>query len=146
MKNLTGDKQLEREGKVDQASGSAKDKVGDAADSVKDKLKGDKDRPPGTSARSTCRAGEPRSVRGCCARRRPSWHRCHRSGLTCAQSGHRMAPAARGLQAHLPAALRKVVALRHAPAPIMACASMRQSERCDGVRSLRPSEPLSLAR
>jgi uncharacterized protein YjbJ (UPF0337 family) len=39
--DLTGDKQLEREGKVDQASGSAKDKVGDAADSVKDKLKGD---------------------------------------------------------------------------------------------------------
>ena len=31
----------EREGKVDQASGSAKDKIGDAADSVKDKLKGD---------------------------------------------------------------------------------------------------------
>jgi uncharacterized protein YjbJ (UPF0337 family) len=39
--DLTGDKQLEREGKVDHASGSAKDKVGDAADSVKDKLKGD---------------------------------------------------------------------------------------------------------
>ena len=39
--DLTGDKDLEREGKVDQASGSVKDKVGDAADSVKDALKRD---------------------------------------------------------------------------------------------------------
>ena len=39
--DLTGDKDLEREGKVDQASGSLKDKVGDAADSVKDALKRD---------------------------------------------------------------------------------------------------------
>ncbi len=37
--DLTGDKDLEREGKVDQASGSVKDKVGDAADGVKDALK-----------------------------------------------------------------------------------------------------------
>jgi uncharacterized protein YjbJ (UPF0337 family) len=40
---LTGDKQLKREGKIDQASASAKDKVGDAADAVKDAL--DSDRP-----------------------------------------------------------------------------------------------------
>ena len=33
---LTDDKDLEREGKVDQAAGSVKDKVGDAADKVKD--------------------------------------------------------------------------------------------------------------
>lgn len=39
--DLTGDKDLEREGKVDQASGSVKDKVGDTADSVKDALKRD---------------------------------------------------------------------------------------------------------
>ena len=43
--NLTGDKDLEREGKVDQAGGKVKkaaekvgDKVDDAVDSVKDKL------------------------------------------------------------------------------------------------------------
>lgn len=42
---LSGDKDLEREGKLDQAGGTvkkkaegAKDKVGDAVDSVKDKL------------------------------------------------------------------------------------------------------------
>jgi uncharacterized protein YjbJ (UPF0337 family) len=34
--DLTGDKDLEREGKVDQASGAVKDKVGDVADKVKD--------------------------------------------------------------------------------------------------------------
>ena len=34
--DLTGDKDLQREGKVDQAAGAAKDKVGDAADAVKD--------------------------------------------------------------------------------------------------------------
>jgi uncharacterized protein YjbJ (UPF0337 family) len=39
--DLTGDKDLEREGKVDQTSGTVKDKVGDAADSVKDTLKRD---------------------------------------------------------------------------------------------------------
>ena len=39
--DLTGDKDLKREGKVDHASGSVKDKVGDAADSVKDTLKRD---------------------------------------------------------------------------------------------------------
>ena len=45
--DLTGDDDLRREGKVDEASGSAKDKVGDlkdkaedAIDSVKDKLTG----------------------------------------------------------------------------------------------------------
>ena len=34
--DLTGDKDLEREGKVDQATGAVKDKVGDVADKVKD--------------------------------------------------------------------------------------------------------------
>jgi uncharacterized protein YjbJ (UPF0337 family) len=34
--DLTGDKDLEREGKVDQGSAKIKDKVGDAADKVKD--------------------------------------------------------------------------------------------------------------
>ena len=45
--DLTGDDDLRREGKVDEASGSAKDKLGDlkdkaedAIDSVKDKLTG----------------------------------------------------------------------------------------------------------
>jgi uncharacterized protein YjbJ (UPF0337 family) len=33
---LTGDDDLKNEGKVDQASGTVKDKVGDAADKVKD--------------------------------------------------------------------------------------------------------------
>ncbi|MGH8998940.1 MAG: CsbD family protein [Acidimicrobiia bacterium] len=44
--NLTGDEELEREGKLDQAAATvkekaeeAKDKVGDAVDAVKDKLK-----------------------------------------------------------------------------------------------------------
>lgn len=36
--DLTGDKDLEREGKADQTSAGVKDKVGDAVDSVKDKL------------------------------------------------------------------------------------------------------------
>jgi uncharacterized protein YjbJ (UPF0337 family) len=36
--DLTGDKDLQREGKVDKASGSIKDKIGDAADKVKDAL------------------------------------------------------------------------------------------------------------
>ena len=34
--DLTGDKDLQREGKVDQATGSVKDKVGDASDKLKD--------------------------------------------------------------------------------------------------------------
>ena len=34
--DLTGDKDLEREGKVDQGSAKVKDKVGDAADKIKD--------------------------------------------------------------------------------------------------------------
>jgi uncharacterized protein YjbJ (UPF0337 family) len=34
--DLTGDDDLKREGKVDRATGSVKDKVGDAADKVKD--------------------------------------------------------------------------------------------------------------
>jgi uncharacterized protein YjbJ (UPF0337 family) len=33
--DLTGDKGLKREGKVDRASGEVKDKVGDASDKVK---------------------------------------------------------------------------------------------------------------
>ncbi len=33
---LTGDDSLKREGKVDQATGTVKDKVGDAADKAKD--------------------------------------------------------------------------------------------------------------
>lgn len=36
--NVTGDKDLQREGKVDQFSGDIKEKVGDAADKVKEKL------------------------------------------------------------------------------------------------------------
>ncbi|MGI8755827.1 MAG: CsbD family protein [Acidimicrobiales bacterium] len=36
--DLTDDKDLQREGKVDQATGGVKDKVGDAADKVKDAL------------------------------------------------------------------------------------------------------------
>jgi uncharacterized protein YjbJ (UPF0337 family) len=34
--DLTGDKDLQKEGKVDQATGTVKDKVDDAADKVKD--------------------------------------------------------------------------------------------------------------
>lgn len=34
--DLTGDEDLEREGKVDQATGTVKDKFGDAADKVRD--------------------------------------------------------------------------------------------------------------
>ena len=40
--DLTGDKDLQREGKVDQATGTVKDAVGDAADKVKDALRKDK--------------------------------------------------------------------------------------------------------
>ena len=39
--DLTNDDDLKREGKVDQASASVKDKVGDAADKVKDVFKKD---------------------------------------------------------------------------------------------------------
>ena len=39
--DLTGDEDLKREGKVDQATGTVKDKVGDASDKVKDVLKKD---------------------------------------------------------------------------------------------------------
>ncbi|MBA2347671.1 MAG: CsbD family protein [Solirubrobacterales bacterium] len=37
--DLTNDKSLKNEGKVDKATGSVKDKVGGAADKVKDTLK-----------------------------------------------------------------------------------------------------------
>ena len=36
--NLTGDKDLERKGKVERTSGQVKEKVGDAVDAVKDKI------------------------------------------------------------------------------------------------------------
>jgi len=39
--DLTGDKDLQREGKVDQASGKAKDAVDDVSDKAKDALKRD---------------------------------------------------------------------------------------------------------
>jgi len=39
--DLTDDEDLKREGKVDQATGTVKDKVGDAADKVKDVLNRD---------------------------------------------------------------------------------------------------------
>ena len=39
--DVTGDKDLKREGKVDRASGSVKDKVGDASDKVKDAIRKD---------------------------------------------------------------------------------------------------------
>jgi len=39
--DLTDDKDLKNEGKVDQATGSAKEKLGDAADKVKDALNKD---------------------------------------------------------------------------------------------------------
>jgi uncharacterized protein YjbJ (UPF0337 family) len=41
--DLTGDKDLKREGKVDRASGAAKDKLDDAADKVKEKVGSDSD-------------------------------------------------------------------------------------------------------
>jgi uncharacterized protein YjbJ (UPF0337 family) len=41
--DLTGDKDLKREGKVDRASGTVKDKVGDAADKLKDTVSGKRD-------------------------------------------------------------------------------------------------------
>ena len=39
---LTGDDSLKNEGKVDQATGTVKDKVGDAADAVKDVVSPDR--------------------------------------------------------------------------------------------------------
>ena len=41
--DLTGDKDLQREGKVDQASGKVKDAVGDVADKVKDTVSDKRD-------------------------------------------------------------------------------------------------------
>ena len=41
--DLTDDKDLKKEGKVDQAAGTAKDKVGDAAEKVKDTVTSDDD-------------------------------------------------------------------------------------------------------
>jgi len=38
--DLTNDDSLKNEGKVDQATGTVKDKVGDAADKVKDVIRG----------------------------------------------------------------------------------------------------------
>ena len=40
--DLTGDKDLQREGKIDQATGTVKDAVGDVADKAKDILGKDK--------------------------------------------------------------------------------------------------------
>jgi uncharacterized protein YjbJ (UPF0337 family) len=39
--DLTGDEELQREGKIDQATGTAKEKVGEAAEKVKDVASGD---------------------------------------------------------------------------------------------------------
>ena len=39
--DLTGDKDLKNEGKVDRASGSVKDKVGDVSDKAKDAIRKD---------------------------------------------------------------------------------------------------------
>jgi uncharacterized protein YjbJ (UPF0337 family) len=39
--DLTGDKGLKREGKVDEAAGKVKDKVGDASDKAKDAVNKD---------------------------------------------------------------------------------------------------------
>jgi uncharacterized protein YjbJ (UPF0337 family) len=41
--DLTDDEDLKREGKIDQATGTAKEKVGEAADKVKDAVTGDDD-------------------------------------------------------------------------------------------------------
>jgi uncharacterized protein YjbJ (UPF0337 family) len=41
--DLTDDEDLQREGKIDQATGTVKDKVGDAADKVKDTVTEDDD-------------------------------------------------------------------------------------------------------
>jgi uncharacterized protein YjbJ (UPF0337 family) len=42
--DLTDDKDLKREGKIDRASGDVKEKVGDAADKVKDTVTSDDDK------------------------------------------------------------------------------------------------------
>jgi uncharacterized protein YjbJ (UPF0337 family) len=42
--DLTGDKDLKREGKVDRVTGATKDKLDDAADAVKDKVGSKSDR------------------------------------------------------------------------------------------------------
>ncbi|MFL5893404.1 MAG: CsbD family protein [Solirubrobacterales bacterium] len=42
--DLTKNKDLKREGKVDRASGEVKDKVGDASDKVKDAVTSDDDK------------------------------------------------------------------------------------------------------
>jgi uncharacterized protein YjbJ (UPF0337 family) len=39
--DLTGDEELQREGKIDQATGTAKEKVGEAAKKVKDAASSD---------------------------------------------------------------------------------------------------------
>jgi uncharacterized protein YjbJ (UPF0337 family) len=41
--DLTGDRDLKREGNVDEAAGKTKEKVGDAADKIKDALRRDDD-------------------------------------------------------------------------------------------------------
>ena len=41
--NLTDDDKLKREGKVDRASSSVKDKIDDVTDKVKEKIRGDRD-------------------------------------------------------------------------------------------------------
>ena len=41
--DLTDDKDLQNEGKIDQATGTVKDKVGDASDKVKDVVTDDDD-------------------------------------------------------------------------------------------------------
>jgi uncharacterized protein YjbJ (UPF0337 family) len=41
--DLADDKDLQREGKIDQATGTAKEKVGEAADKAKDLVTGDDD-------------------------------------------------------------------------------------------------------
>ena len=41
--DLTGDKDLQREGEIDQATGKVKDAIDDAADKVKDVVDRDKD-------------------------------------------------------------------------------------------------------
>jgi uncharacterized protein YjbJ (UPF0337 family) len=41
--DLSGDKSLKNEGRVDRATGSMKDKVGDAGDKVKDVVNPDRD-------------------------------------------------------------------------------------------------------
>ncbi len=41
--DLTEDRDLKREGKVDEAAGKTKEKVGEAADKLKDAIRGDRD-------------------------------------------------------------------------------------------------------